>query len=61
MKEYIDQIFYEGLGRTLYYPIEIRINKLKNQKVKKLFTIIVKSIYLVIAILIALMLFYCKL
>jgi len=58
MKKYIDQIFYEGLGKTLYYPIEKQINKIKNNKIKKTFTIIVKSLYLIIALFIAFMLFY---
>ena len=58
MKKYIDQIFYEGLGKSLYYPIENIINKITNDNLKKVFTIIVKCLYFVIAISIAFMLFY---
>lgn len=58
MKKYIDQIFYEGLGRSIYYPIENSINKINNIKIRNIFTIIVKSLYFVVAIVIAIMLFY---
>ena len=58
MKKYIDQIFYEGLGKSLYYPIENIINKITNDNLKKVFTIIVKCLYFVVAISIAFMLFY---
>jgi len=58
MKKYIDQIFYEGLGKSLYYPVEKLINKITNEHLKKLFTIIVKCVYFVVAISIAFMLFY---
>lgn len=61
MKKYIDQIFYEGLGKTVYYPTEKKINKIKNKKTKKIFTLIVKSLYFILAILIAVVLFYFKL
>ena len=58
MKEYIDQIFYEGLGKTIYYPVEKLINKINNKNVKSVFTIIVKCLYFIVAITIAFMLFY---
>lgn len=58
MKKYIDQIFYEGLGKSLYYPVEKIINKITNDKLKKVFTIIVKCLYFIVAISIAFMLFY---
>ena len=58
MKEYIDQIFYEGLGKTIYYPVEKLINKINNEIVKRVFTIIVKCLYFIVAITIAFMLFY---
>lgn len=58
MKKYIDQIFYEGLGRSIYYPIEKLINKINNKNVKSMFTIIVKCLYFIVAITIAFMLFY---
>lgn len=58
MKKYIDQIFYEGLGKSIYCPIEKVINKINNLKVRNMLTIIVKCLYFVIAISIAVMLFY---
>jgi len=58
MKKYIDQIFYEGLGKSIYVPIEKLIDKITNKRVRKLFTIIVKCLYFVLAIFIAFMLFY---
>jgi len=61
MKKYIDQIFYEGLGKTIYYPIEKKLNNISNKKITKIFTIIVKCLYFIFAILIAIMLFYFKL
>ena len=36
MKEYINQIFYEGLGYSLYVPVEKIINKISNKKVNKI-------------------------
>lgn len=58
MKRYIDQIFYEGLGKSLYYPVEKLINKINNDKIRNIFTFIVKCLYFIIAIIIAFMLFY---
>lgn len=58
MKKYIEQIFYEGLGKTIYYPVEKLINKINNEIVKRVFTIIVKWLYFIVAITIAFMLFY---
>lgn len=60
MKTYIDQIFYEGLGKSVYCPIENKINKIKNESVKKTLITIVKTIYFIIAIAIACMIVYYK-
>lgn len=60
MKTYIDQIFYEGLGKSVYCPIENKINKIKNDSVKKALITIVKTIYFIIAISIACMIVYYK-
>ena len=57
MKKYIDQIFYEGLGKSIYCPVEKFINKSENKIIKKVFTIIVKCLYFIVAISIAFMLF----
>ena len=53
---YLNQIFYEGLGKSIYLPIE---NKLK--KTSKKLVILWKFIYLLIAIAIALMLLITRL
>ena len=58
MKKYIDQIFYEGLGKTIYVPLEKKIDRIKNKRVRNAFTVIVKCLYFVLAIFIAVMLFY---
>lgn len=61
MEEYIDQIFYEGLGKSIYCPVENIINKLNNRNMVKYLTIICKVIYFIISIFIAFMLLYFKL
>ena len=61
MKEYIDQIFYEGLGKSIYCPVENIINNFSNKNIVKYLTIICKVIYFIISILIAGMLLYVKL
>ena len=58
MKDYIDQIFYEGLGRTVYYPLEKVIDKIKNKNIRNLIKFIVKLLYFIVAIIIAGVLFY---
>ena len=60
MKKYMDQIFYEGLGRSIYYPIEKKIKRLKNKKLKNKLVIFTKVIYFIFALLLALILFYIK-
>ena len=61
MKEYINQIFYEGLGKSIYCPLEEKINKLKNKKTKKILINTTKILYFVLAIIIALILLYIRL
>ena len=61
MKDYINQIFYEGLGKSLYSPLENKINKIKYNTIKKSLIIITKTTYLIFAILIALILLYIRL
>lgn len=60
MKTYIDQIFYEGLGKSIYCPVEGLINKSKSEGLKKMLIPIVKVLYFIIAISLAFMLFYYK-
>lgn len=57
MKEYIDQIFYEGLGKTLYYPIEKVIKKTKNKKLEKNLILTWKILYFLFSIVVAILLF----
>lgn len=61
MKEYLDQIFYEGLGKSIYNPIEKRINKINNKNIVKNLTLLCKAVYFIISIIISLMLLYFKL
>ena len=61
MKDYINQIFYEGLGKSIYCPIENVIKKIKNKNIENYLTLLCKVVYFIISILIAIMLLYVKL
>lgn len=61
MKEYMDQIFYEGLGYSLYVPVEKLINKINNKKLSKILINTYKILYFVFSIAIALIILYVKL
>ena len=61
MKEYIDQIFYEGLGYSLYVPVEKLINKINNKKLSKILISTYKILYFVFSIAIAIFILYVKL
>ena len=61
MKEYIDQIFYEGLGYSLYVPVEKLINKINNKKLSKIIVNMYKFLYFVFSLIIALIILYVKL
>lgn len=61
MREYIDQIFYEGLGKSIYYPIEKSIKKIKNKSIEKYLTLLCKVIYFILSIVLAIVLLYVKL
>lgn len=61
MREYIDQIFYEGLGKSIYCPVERVIKKIKNKNIEKYLTLLCKVVYFIISILIAFVLLYIKL
>lgn len=60
MKEYIDQIFYEGLGYSLYVPIENKIKKINNKKLNKILINTYKVVYIVFSIILALIILYVK-
>ena len=57
MKEYIKQIYDEGLGLTLYKPVESKIKKIKNNNTKKLLIRAYKILYLLFSVLVAIILF----
>ena len=61
MKEYIDQIFYEVLGYSLYVPVEKLINKINNKKLSKILINTYKFLYFVFSLIIALIILYVKL
>ena len=61
MKEYIDQIFYEGLGKSIYCPIENAIEKLNNNVFKKYLILMCKVLYFILSIIIAVVLLCLKL
>lgn len=61
MKQYINQIFYEGLGKSIYCPIENKIKKLNNKNVIKDLTLLCKVIYFIISIFISIVLLCIKL
>jgi len=57
MKEYVEQIYNEGLGLILYTPVEKKLKKIKNSKLKNSIIFLYKGIYLVFASIIAILLF----
>ena len=60
MKNYLDQIYYEGLGYTLFVPVEKRINKICNKSLKKSLLNVYRFIYLIFIIAITLLILYYK-
>ena len=54
--KYLNQIFYEGLGKSIYLPIEKKI-----KKISKKLVVLWKAIYLLLAIAIAVILLIVKL
>ena len=61
MKKYIEQIFNEGLGTILYRPLEKKILKLKNEKIRYFFLKIYKIIYFILVIIIFFIILFIKL
>ena len=57
MKEYIKQIYDEGLGLTLYKPVEKKIKKIKVKELKKFLNYLYKAFYMILAIVISILLF----
>lgn len=59
MKEYIRQFYYEGIGDLLYAkPKKIIDKKIRNKKVNKVVTLLLKTLYTLFAIICGLLLFY---
>lgn len=58
MKDYIRQIYEEGLGRSVYVPLKKIIDKKTKGSTNKFFTKLIKVIYGIIALVIAFVLFY---
>lgn len=61
MREYIDQFYNEGLATTFYLkPIKLVNDKIKNKKISRLFSLVIKILYTVLVILFAGLMFYVK-
>ncbi len=58
MKEYIKQVYEEGLGKTVYIPIKQKIDKNTKGSSNVILTKLIKIIYGIIALIIAFILFY---
>ena len=58
MKEYIKQVYEEGLGRSIYVPVKKKIDKTTKGNTNKFLTKLVKFVYGIIALVIAFLLFY---
>lgn len=58
MHSFFNQVYNEGLGASIYLPIENLINKLNNKHLAKVLIIIWKAIYLLLLLLTASILFY---
>lgn len=56
---YLKQIFYEGLGKTVYMPLKKIIDKkIKKERLNSIITIILKVLYLIISIFLGLLYLY---
>ena len=62
MKEYIKQIYTEGLATTFYQkPLNYIKKRIKSEKIVKILSIIIKIIYTLIVVLFAAFILYRKL
>ncbi len=58
MKEYIKQFYSEGLANTFYIkPLNYLKKHIKNKKILKCFSLILKTIYTIFCIILAIILF----
>ena len=60
MKEYIRQIYEEGLGYVVFQPIKKYIDKNTKGEKKLVLNNILKVVYLIIALILTIVLFYVK-
>ena len=59
MNDYKRQFFYEGIGDILYSkPKRIIDSNIKNKNINRLLTILLKIVYIIIAFICAILLFY---
>lgn len=58
MKDYIKQIYEEGLGKSIYVPLKKMIDKNTNGGSNDFFTKLIKIIYGIFALIVAFILFY---
>ena len=58
MKDYVRQVYEEGLRRSVYVPLKKKIDKKTKGSTNKFLTNLVKIIYGIIALVIAFLLFY---
>ena len=58
MHNIIHQIYYEGIGSSLYAPIEKIIKSIKNEFIVEMLLFIVRFLYLLLIIAIGIFLFY---
>lgn len=61
MKDYIDQFYNEGLATTFYLrPIKLLKKKIKNKKLLRFITILIKFLYTVLVLVFAWFMFWDK-
>lgn len=61
MKDYVYQFYNEGFATTFYLkPIEFVSKKLQNKKIVNIISIIIKMLYTLVMIIVALLSFYYK-
>lgn len=62
MKEYIWQFYNEGFGAIFYKrPVEYINKKIKNKRIVKIISVVIKMLYTVVAVLLAGYILYDKL
>lgn len=57
MKEYIKQFYNEGLATTFYLKSLKLVSKIKNKKLVKIISFLIKLLYTILAIILAIYMF----